>query len=116
MANKSGSNRHLLGYNQQDAHEFFQVISSFVTQEEPVSIHNAAGSLFDIEALYLKGKDTIEYFFYGTRCSTLRLNNLANPLKGLLASQITCLSCGYQTPLRHETFDNLSISVPTSVI
>ncbi|KAI8808711.1 hypothetical protein BJ742DRAFT_853240 [Cladochytrium replicatum] len=47
----------------------------------------------------------------------MRLGSLAslkNPLTGLVAQKVTCSRCKYTTPVRHFTFDNISLTVPNS--
>lgn len=81
-------NTHLLGYQQQDAHEFFQHLSSLLTTEDTPQDKG----LMDLD---------------GTMISRRR-----SPILGLLASQISCLQCGLRSTVRHDVFDNLSLSVP----
>lgn len=38
-----------------------------------------------------------------------------NPFTGLAASKISCMNCGYTAPIRHHTFDNISLTVPQVV-
>ena len=35
-----------------------------------------------------------------------------SPLHGLLASQIACLACGYQCPVKYDVFDCLTLTMP----
>ena len=35
-----------------------------------------------------------------------------SPLHGLLASQISCLSCGHQSPVKYDSFDCLTLTMP----
>jgi ubiquitin carboxyl-terminal hydrolase 1 len=90
---RNGKNHHLLGYHQQDAHEFFQVVSSLVSDEEPAPLHRAVCSLFDMENLFLPEK--LSALFLGKQVDFVPIENVRNPFTGLLASRIKCLSCGH---------------------
>ena len=35
-----------------------------------------------------------------------------SPLHGLLASQIACLACGHQCPVKYDVFDCLTLTMP----
>ncbi|KAI8991012.1 hypothetical protein BDF20DRAFT_16386 [Mycotypha africana] len=39
-----------------------------------------------------------------------------NPFTGLAASKISCMNCGYTAPIRHHTFDNISLNLPSQQI
>ncbi|KAJ1557912.1 hypothetical protein HK096_004630 [Nowakowskiella sp. JEL0078] len=116
-----GDSRRLLCYEQQDAHELFQLISQNLTKEEGPLIRNAT-SLFDPRVLIPKVQPltpVADIFSNGFRLQTDDVsrigggvNTLKSPLKGLFAQRITCYKCGYSTPIRHQPFDNISLTMP----
>ncbi|KAI8805478.1 hypothetical protein BJ742DRAFT_820593 [Cladochytrium replicatum] len=71
-----------------------------------------------------RGESSKEYSVRGDAGRTvmhlgrpMRLGNrasLKNPLTGLVAQKVTCSRCKYTTPVRHFTFDNISLTVPNS--
>ncbi|KAI8593054.1 hypothetical protein BDZ88DRAFT_493529 [Geranomyces variabilis] len=101
------SNRRLLCYNQQDAHELLQLVSSTISSEEmdpiaPISLTNA----LPVPA------DTLHGVIQNAK-SNFRLPRwVKNPLLGLTASAITCCTCNYSSGIRHEPFDILSLAIP----
>lgn len=107
---KNGQN-HLLGYQQQDAQEFFQFLSSIITKEEV----GESLSLFDPFVLSIDGNVQDSYGIIGMKKLCWRPRKFPrNPFTGLLASRLVCQICGYQRPQKHDTFDNLSLFVPTN--
>ncbi|KAI8915542.1 hypothetical protein EDD86DRAFT_196296, partial [Gorgonomyces haynaldii] len=109
---RQGGGQHLMGYHQQDAQELFQVLSDILSKETASPYHSSVGSLFSLDDLYLKQEQTLDILFYGKHTNHLVFDKLRNPFTGLIGSTITCLTCGYQTPVRLDCFDNLSIVVP----
>ncbi|KAJ3148715.1 hypothetical protein HDU89_004565 [Geranomyces variabilis] len=101
------SNRRLLCYNQQDAHELLQLVSSTISSEEmdpiaPISLTNALA----VPA------DTLRGVIQNAK-SNFRLPRwVKNSLLGLTASAITCCTCNYSSGIRHEPFDILSLAIP----
>ncbi|KAJ1342985.1 hypothetical protein BSLG_000936 [Batrachochytrium salamandrivorans] len=81
LAGSHGNHNHLLGYQQQDAHELFQFLSSLLTKEELPIVPSAISSFADIGSL---------------RNS---FNHAEVP------------SDFVKSPLRHDVFDNLSLTV-----
>jgi hypothetical protein len=102
--------RHLFGYQQQDAQEFFQHISSLVTGEEVLA---SVSSLFDLSGIIPVSKDNPHTIYAGKPVTYRPILDDRNPFTGLLANKMVCLTCGYQYSLRLDTFDNLSIPVST---
>ncbi|KAI8328910.1 hypothetical protein BC941DRAFT_444062 [Chlamydoabsidia padenii] len=126
--------------DQQDAHELFQIISSALTQEEEMQYKQQTPSLFDVgtlrhltaesEPLSASALDAFESSsfssvgtFGGSMWSSFSVSAAGeslyrrprrprNPFTGLAASKISCLKCGYTAPIRHHTFDNISLPVP----
>ncbi|CAO3597987.1 unnamed protein product [Absidia cylindrospora] len=125
--------------DQQDAHELFQIISSTLTLEEEEQYKQQTPSLFDVgtlrhlaaesEPLSASSLDAFESSSFssvgtfGSMWSSFSVSaageNLhrrprrpRNPFTGLAASKISCLKCGFTAPIRHHTFDNISLPVP----
>ncbi|KAI8899304.1 hypothetical protein BC833DRAFT_564229 [Globomyces pollinis-pini] len=101
-------NTHLLGYQQQDAHEFFQHVSNLISVEGDKARNPRLPSLFDLDSL----EGDMEVMFGNKIIKWTRENRMRNPLLGLIASQISCLQCGLKSVKRHDTFDNLSLTTP----
>ena len=51
----------------------------------------------------------------GISVTPVRHQALRNPFTGLLAHSMACLKCGYNSTIRHDTFDNISLAVPLQV-
>ncbi|EGF82876.1 hypothetical protein BATDEDRAFT_86340 [Batrachochytrium dendrobatidis JAM81] len=121
LAGSKGNQNHLLGYQQQDAHELFQFVSSFLTKEEQPIVPHMISSFADISTLpqrlpLVNGAvlgNFIKACVSGNFVYLPRRVLMRSPLSGLLASRICCHQCGYKSPLRHDIFDNLSLTVPS---
>ncbi|KAI7898279.1 uncharacterized protein BX663DRAFT_525307 [Cokeromyces recurvatus] len=124
--------------DQQDAHELFQIISSVLTSEEEEQYKQKVPSLLDANTLRdftINGGDndpngdnfeTLSVSSFGTTTSMWssfsvctvggqlrpRRRSPRNPFTGLAASKISCINCGYTAPIRHHTFDNVSLNLP----
>ncbi|CEP07434.1 hypothetical protein [Parasitella parasitica] len=125
--------------DQQDAHELFQIISSVLTSEEEIQYRENATSLLDAATLrgFAYGDndpngdnfETSSVSSFGTTASMWssfsvctvgghlrpRRRSPRNPFTGLAASKISCVNCGYTAPIRHHTFDNISLSAPQTL-
>ncbi|KAI9208455.1 uncharacterized protein BJ171DRAFT_454932 [Polychytrium aggregatum] len=116
LTTKSG-NRRLMCYDQQDAHEFLQVLSSSLTSEEVPGLPSVV-SLFDAEQATnvaprgIPGQSTVNLVYLGHSIEYLQQRQIRNPLTGLTAHRIACMQCGYASTIRHATFDNISLAVP----
>ncbi|KAF7726781.1 hypothetical protein EC973_008469 [Apophysomyces ossiformis] len=124
---------------QQDAHELFQIISSVLTSEEEEQYREQTPSLLDVNTIRnmasendpaaLDNLETASMSSVGTMgsmwssfsVSTVggqlrqRPRRPRNPFTGLAASRISCMKCGYTAPIRHHTFDNISLTVPQTL-
>ncbi|CAG8781875.1 21848_t:CDS:1 [Racocetra persica] len=94
--------KRLINRQQQDAHELFQLLSESLSVEDEIS--RRPKSLFDV--------DTIKLLANNNKCTTISLTSGRNPLIGLTACRISCMKCGYCGPIRHSSFDNISIPLP----
>ncbi|KAF9910751.1 hypothetical protein BX616_010787 [Lobosporangium transversale] len=109
-AKDSKSSRyHIMNREQQDAQELFQIISSALSSEEmTIQRLQATRPLLNLDflkKLIRLGRDQNEH--------QLRKQD-SNPMIGMLASRLSCVQCGYTEAVRHFTFDNLSLSLPSS--
>ncbi|CAI2163140.1 14771_t:CDS:1 [Funneliformis geosporum] len=93
--------RRLINRQQQDAHELFQLLIQSLGAEE--DYERRPKSLLDLELIrkLAAEKDKIKHFV-----------SERNPLRGLTACRVSCMKCGYCGPIRHITFDNISIPLP----
>ncbi|CAG8621241.1 3996_t:CDS:2, partial [Racocetra fulgida] len=94
--------KRLINRQQQDAHELFQLLSESLSVEDEIS--RRPKSLFDV--------DTIKLLANNNKYTTISLTSGRNPLIGLTACRISCMKCGYCGPIRHSSFDNISIPLP----
>ncbi|KAJ1497403.1 hypothetical protein HMI55_005517, partial [Coelomomyces lativittatus] len=85
--------KNMINYDQQDAQELYQLVSSTMTDELiKLSVHSP--SLTDA--------------FRSITFPTVR----HTPFTGTLASRLACLNCGYSPPIRHFIFDAISLPLP----
>ncbi|KAI9598270.1 hypothetical protein BDF19DRAFT_410995 [Syncephalis fuscata] len=95
----------VINREQQDAHEFFQILSATLTQEaSKINEQRQVVSLFDTNML--------KHILKNTALVGHQYQRIRNPFSGLLVSRISCVDCGYTGPIRHFPFDNLSLSPP----
>ncbi|KAI8140778.1 hypothetical protein BJV82DRAFT_621061 [Fennellomyces sp. T-0311] len=120
---------------QQDAQELFQIISHALTSEEDVQYRSDPSSLLDAGAVRkmaidndpsLDHLETASVSSMGTTGSLWSCFSVStaggylrsrprrprSPFTGLTATKISCMKCGYTAPIRHSTFDNISLTIP----
>ncbi|KAF9576246.1 hypothetical protein EC968_009806 [Mortierella alpina] len=103
-----GSYSSLMNREQQDAQELFQIISSALSSEETaLQKQEAVRPLLNLDFV----KTLVGL---GPRHGHQIRKAQSNPMMGLLASRLSCMQCGYTEAVRHFTFDNLSLSLPSS--
>ncbi|KAJ3408497.1 hypothetical protein HDV05_004956 [Chytridiales sp. JEL 0842] len=118
LAASNNNNRRLMCYDQQDAHELLQLVSSSLTNEESPAIPHIP-TLFDIHSLNsetrpkARVKKAPSVVSLGVPLNFKLPKQLRNPLTGLVANTMSCVQCGYTSAVRHDTFDNISLPVPT---
>ncbi|KAJ3045070.1 hypothetical protein HDV00_011795 [Rhizophlyctis rosea] len=115
LAASSKSSRRMMCYDQQDAHELMQLVSTSLTNEEeprPALLL----PLFSSKALEENCKPTeveklknARVLYCGKKLESRLPEHLRNPLTGLMASTLTCLQCGYATTARHYSFENITV-------
>ncbi|KAI0217555.1 ubiquitin-specific protease ubp1 [Massospora cicadina] len=106
-------------YEQQDAQEFFQILSDAINAEEGRVVQRGrSNALLDTDVVRgliseklrqapgrLGGWPTV-------MAQSGAPNGRRDPLHGLLASRLSCVQCGYTAAIRHFTFNNISLSLP----
>ncbi|TPX70858.1 hypothetical protein SpCBS45565_g01454 [Spizellomyces sp. 'palustris'] len=118
LAITNKSNRRLLCYEQQDAHELLQLVSSTISSEESddlglLSLHDVRGLAATNDGRSPpNGQHISPVVYLGTKVDVVLPTRLRSPLTGLLAHKITCRICQYSSGIRHQTYDNLSLAIP----
>ncbi|NXQ08374.1 UBP30 hydrolase, partial [Vidua macroura] len=102
-------------FEEQDAHELFHVLTSSLEDErdrQPRVTH-----LFDVHSL--EQPEIIQkQISCRTRGSLPPVSNhwkTQHPFHGRLTSNMVCKHCEHQSPVRFDTFDSLSLSIPAAV-
>jgi hypothetical protein len=90
----------LAGYDQQDAHELFQVMMSILTEE--------AKQLSPLNVLSLR-PSTLNGL---KKSHGVAENSFKCPLQGTLGSQLICQVCSTPRPIRHQQYLDLSLPIP----
>uniref|UniRef100_A0A3B4B3N0 Ubiquitin carboxyl-terminal hydrolase n=1 Tax=Periophthalmus magnuspinnatus TaxID=409849 RepID=A0A3B4B3N0_9GOBI len=97
---------HISSFEEQDAHELFHVLTSSLEEErdrEPKVTH-----LFDMQSLEEKNM----------ACRSGPLHPIPStwkfqhPFHGRLTSNMSCKRCEHLSPVRYDSFDSLSLSIP----
>ncbi|KAK5815315.1 hypothetical protein F5H01DRAFT_309215, partial [Linnemannia elongata] len=105
----SGYHSNIMNREQQDAQELFQIISSALSSEEnTIQKLQSTRPLVDLE--FLKKLVGMESNNLDHQVKKME----SNPMIGMLASRLSCMQCGYTEAVRHFTFDNLSLSLPSA--
>ncbi|NXY82415.1 UBP30 hydrolase, partial [Alcedo cyanopectus] len=101
-------------FEEQDAHELFHVLTSSLEDErdrQPRVTH-----LFDVHALE-QPEITQKQISCRTRGSLPLVSSpwkSQHPFHGRLTSNMVCKHCEHQSPVRYDTFDSLSLSIPAA--
>ncbi|KAJ3028200.1 UNVERIFIED_CONTAM: hypothetical protein HDU68_002228 [Siphonaria sp. JEL0065] len=117
------SNRKLLCYEQQDAHELLALVSGHLSDEE-LPRPSVTTSLFNISSLHLESPNSNSQIIKASATTTSSLphhsqshrhltQSLKNPLTGLMAGIMTCTRCSYKSAINCAIFNNISLAVPT---
>ncbi|KFP92715.1 Ubiquitin carboxyl-terminal hydrolase 30, partial [Apaloderma vittatum] len=102
-------------FEEQDAHELFHVLTSSLEDErdrQPRVTH-----LFDVHSLE-QPEITQKQISCRTRGSLPSVSHhwkSQHPFHGRLTSNMVCKHCEHQSPVRYDTFDSLSLSIPAAV-
>ncbi|NXN94653.1 UBP30 hydrolase, partial [Rhinopomastus cyanomelas] len=101
-------------FEEQDAHELFHVLTSSLEDErdrQPRVTH-----LFDVHSLE-QPEITQRHITCRTRGSLPPVPHpwkSQHPFHGRLTSNMLCKHCEHQSPVRYDTFDSLSLSIPAA--
>lgn len=103
------SNRRIISREQQDAQEFFQLVSSAMETEgqQIARTESLGGGLKD-----LLSRSSVSSVIQKNKVTT---KTIENPLTGLLANRLSCMQCGYTSAIRHFSFNNIQLNVPNKV-
>ncbi|XP_077165231.1 ubiquitin carboxyl-terminal hydrolase 30 isoform X2 [Paroedura picta] len=101
-------------FEEQDAHELFHVLTSSLEDER--DRQPRVTNLFDVQSL-----EQPEIPHKQIRCRMRESPHpvsshwkLQHPFHGRLTSNMVCKHCRRQSPVRYDTFDSLSLSIPAS--
>ncbi|XP_018415919.1 PREDICTED: ubiquitin carboxyl-terminal hydrolase 30 [Nanorana parkeri] len=102
-------------FEEQDAHELFHVLTSSLEDER--DRHPLVTHLFDIQALEVPQvcEQEIQCRTKGVINPIPRQWKTQHPFHGRLTSIMVCKNCQHQSPMRYDTFDSLSLSIPSAV-
>ncbi|KAF8792166.1 ubiquitin carboxyl-terminal hydrolase 30 homolog [Argiope bruennichi] len=106
------SHRWIISHEEHDAHELFHVLTTTV-EEELVAL-NPVTSLLDTKKLENENSDLSsepQKTFVSTP-KTLPVR-LAFPMRGLLVNELKCNSCNFKHPARYDSFDSITLTIPT---
>ncbi|KAK9727428.1 ubiquitin-specific protease ubp1 [Basidiobolus ranarum] len=88
---------------EQDAHELFQLISSWLSEEA----ENVFSSKLSMSPLNLNNERAK---LMSQEENPIRM--VRNPFIGFSAHRISCVQCGYTDTIKHYAFDNISLILP----
>ncbi|XP_069788803.1 ubiquitin carboxyl-terminal hydrolase 30-like isoform X2 [Narcine bancroftii] len=105
---------HMSSFEEQDAHELFHILTSGLEDErdrQPRVAH-----LFDIQSLESPPESEENQMSCRSRGPLLPPPTpwkSQHPFHGRLTSNMVCKQCEKQSPVRYDTFDSLSLSIPS---
>ncbi|BFZ04547.1 hypothetical protein BsWGS_07586 [Bradybaena similaris] len=106
--------RWVITSEEQDTHELFHVMIE--TLEEETSCYPRVLSLFDVQHLQNPTNVYQSEKHARTRSQgllpVLPVRSMEQPTRGLLASQLQCLTCGARSAVKYDVFDSLSLTFP----
>ncbi|XP_069565598.1 ubiquitin carboxyl-terminal hydrolase 30 isoform X1 [Brachyistius frenatus] len=104
---------HISSFEEQDAHELFHVLTSSLEEErdrQPKVTH-----LFDIQSLESLPDQDEKTMTCKSRAPLHPIPNpwkFQHPFHGRLTSNMSCKRCEIQSPVRYDSFESLSLSIP----
>ncbi|KAI8089324.1 uncharacterized protein BX664DRAFT_280180 [Halteromyces radiatus] len=105
----------LMNREQQDAQEFFQVLMAAVESEsqyyQPNTTKRAVMITVGLRELLVPSSPSIRTAKYVNNSNSNSF--LGRPLTGLLASRLSCVQCGYTGVIRHFSFNNIQLCLPS---
>lgn len=102
-------------FEEQDAHELFHVITSSLEDER--DRQPQVTPLFDVYLLEQQPEAPPQHLTCRTRGTPHPMSNhwkSQHPFHGRLTSNMVCKHCEHQSPVRFDTFDSLSLSIPAT--
>ncbi|XP_060762697.1 ubiquitin carboxyl-terminal hydrolase 30-like isoform X2 [Neoarius graeffei] len=102
---------HISSFEEQDAHELFHVLTSSLEEERQPRVTH----LFDVETLEKSAETSENSISCLSRGPLQPIPNLwrtQHPFHGRLTSYMACKHCERQSPVRYDSFDSLSLSIP----
>ncbi|UYV79432.1 USP30 [Cordylochernes scorpioides] len=100
----------------QDAHELYHVLTSTLEEEETrakkviLSFSDLASlekpDVSPVRAIVGRGGMEVP--------SAVQLGGFSSPTRGLMANQLRCQMCGYHYPVCYDTFDSVSLVLPSA--
>ncbi|KAJ8286069.1 hypothetical protein GJAV_G00034210 [Gymnothorax javanicus] len=102
-------------FEEQDAHELFHVLTSSLEEERdriPRVSH-----LFDVQSLESTPESTEKNMSCRSRGPLLPISSpwrSQHPFHGRLTSNMICKRCEQQSPVRYDSFDSLSLPIPSA--
>ncbi|XP_054853074.1 ubiquitin carboxyl-terminal hydrolase 30 isoform X2 [Eublepharis macularius] len=102
-------------FEEQDAHELFHVLTSSLEDER--DRQPRVTNLFDVHSLEQPEVSQKQIYCRTRESSHSMLNHwkLQHPFHGRLTSNMVCKHCRHQSPVRYDTFDSLSLSIPATM-
>ncbi|XP_062999744.1 ubiquitin carboxyl-terminal hydrolase 30 isoform X2 [Elgaria multicarinata webbii] len=101
-------------FEEQDAHELFHVLTSSLEDERDRQLR--VTHLFDVHSLEPEVRQKqIRCRTKGSLHPVSSHWKLQHPFHGRLTSNMVCKHCKHQSPLRYDTFDSLSLSIPAAL-
>ncbi|XP_070619440.1 ubiquitin carboxyl-terminal hydrolase 30 [Erythrolamprus reginae] len=102
-------------FEEQDAHELFHVLTSSLEEER--DSQNQIPHLFDVHSLEELEipQEQICCRIKGPLYPVPNRWKRKHPFHGRLTSHMVCKHCKQQSPLRYDTFDSLSLSIPATL-
>ncbi|KAM4710035.1 ubiquitin carboxyl-terminal hydrolase 30 isoform 2-T2 [Discoglossus pictus] len=99
-------------FEEQDAHELFHVLTSSLEEERDRQPH--VTHLFDVHALEMPQvpEKQIHCRTQGPLYPIPNRWKSQHPFHGRLTSNMTCKNCQHQSPMRYDTFESLSLTIP----
>nr|XP_060642102.1 ubiquitin carboxyl-terminal hydrolase 30 isoform X1 [Anolis sagrei ordinatus] len=105
-------------FEEQDAHELFHVLTASLEDEWDPHPYHRVVPLFDVQVLQETETPPKQILCRTQVFSAVSLQaswRRQHPFHGRLASNMICKRCRHQSPLRYDTFDSLSLSIPATV-
>lgn len=98
---------------QQDAHEFFHALSS--TLDDEMGELPGVMNLSDVAIVEKNDVNEDKSLVHRNKVPLRRDCNKPHlPFHGLLASQLVCKQCGTKCPVKFDSYDSLSLSLPST--